>query len=72
MGSTTVRLGPLGVTAPPCPPDLVPEPEVSSGAVNYRQTCGELSAFPSAPSDFACTVCPVAGTARLDNVSAHS
>ena len=41
MGSTTVRLGPLGVTFAAVPmPDLVPEPEVFSGAVNYRQTCG--------------------------------
>ena len=71
MGSTTVRLGPLGVTFAAVPmPDLVPEPEVFSGAVNYRQTCGGGQPS-SAPSDVACTVRPDAGNARLDNVSAH-
>jgi hypothetical protein len=47
MGSTTVSLGPLGVSfAAVSMPDLVPEPEVSSGAVTYRQTCGCRTGFP--------------------------
>jgi Cyclic nucleotide-binding domain len=47
MGSTTVRLGLLGVTFAGVPmPDLVSEPELSSGAATYRQTCGGRTAFP--------------------------
>jgi hypothetical protein len=47
MGSTTVRLGPLGVTFAGVPmPDLTPKPEISSGAVTYRQTCGGRTALP--------------------------
>ena len=47
MGSTTIHLGPLGVTFAAVPmPDLVPEPVISSGAVTYRQTCGGRTALP--------------------------
>jgi hypothetical protein len=47
MGSTTVQLGPLGLTFAGVPmPDLTPEPEISSGAVTYRQTCGGRTALP--------------------------
>ena len=47
MGSTTVRLGPLGLTFAAVPmPDLVAEPVISSGAVTYRQSCGGRTAVP--------------------------
>jgi len=47
MGSTTVRLGGLGVTfAAVALPDLHPEPEKGSGWVRFSQTCGGRTALP--------------------------
>ena len=47
MGSTTVRLGPLGATfAAVAMPDLTPAPEVTADSVTYRQTCGGRTALP--------------------------
>jgi len=47
MGSTTVRLGPVGATFAAVPmPDLAPEPEIGAGSVTYRQTCGGRTALP--------------------------
>jgi Cyclic nucleotide-binding domain len=47
MGSTTSRLGPLGITlAAVGLPDLLGEPETGPGLVRFRQTCGGRTAFP--------------------------
>ncbi len=47
MGSTTARLGPLGVTlAAIALPDLQLEPEIGAGEVRFRQTCGGRTAMP--------------------------
>jgi hypothetical protein len=47
MGSTTARLGPLGVTlAAVALPDLRADPEVGDGWVRLRQTCGGRTALP--------------------------
>jgi hypothetical protein len=47
MGSTTSRLGPLGITlAAVGLPDLRSEPEPGPGQVRLRQTCGGRTAFP--------------------------
>jgi hypothetical protein len=47
MGSTTSRLGPLGITlAAVGLPDLVADPEPGPGWVRLRQTCGGRTAFP--------------------------
>jgi hypothetical protein len=47
MGSTTARLGPLGVTlAAIALPDLRADPEVGDGWVRLRQTCGGRTALP--------------------------
>ncbi|MFG6201572.1 cyclic nucleotide-binding domain-containing protein [Nonomuraea sp. JJY05] len=47
MGSTTVRLGPLGVTfAAFSLPDLRPEPETGDGWVRFTQSAGGRTALP--------------------------
>jgi hypothetical protein len=47
MGSTTTRLGPLGITlAAVGLPDLLADPEPGPGWVRLRQTCGGRTAFP--------------------------
>lgn len=47
MGSTTTRLGPLGITlAAVGLPDLLADPERGPGWVRLRQTCGGRTAFP--------------------------
>ncbi|MEV1173124.1 cyclic nucleotide-binding domain-containing protein [Nonomuraea sp. NPDC049784] len=47
MGSTSVRLGPLGVRfAAFSLPDLRPEPEVGDGWVRFRQSAGGRTALP--------------------------
>ena len=47
MGSTTARLGPLGVTvAAIALPDLQSEPEIGPGEVRFGQTCGGRTAMP--------------------------
>ena len=47
MGSTTARLGPLGVTlAAVTLPDLQAAPEIGEGWVRFRQTCGGRTAMP--------------------------
>lgn len=47
MGSTTVRIGPLGATfAAVAMPDLRKQPEIGEGRVTFSQTCGGRTAFP--------------------------
>ena len=47
MGSTTVRLGPLGATFAAVPmPDLRPSPEVGDGWIRFTQTTGGRTALP--------------------------
>jgi hypothetical protein len=47
MGSTTVRIGPLGATfAAIALPDLHKDPEIGDGRVTFTQTCGGRTAFP--------------------------
>jgi hypothetical protein len=47
MGSTTVRIGPLGATfAAVGLPDLRKEPEIGEGRVTFTQSCGGRTAFP--------------------------
>lgn len=47
MGSTTVRVGPLGATfAAVALPDLRPAPVVGDGTVTFTQTCGGRTALP--------------------------
>jgi hypothetical protein len=47
MGSTTVRLGPLGATYAAVPmPDLRGEPVIGDGWIRFTQTCGGRTALP--------------------------
>jgi hypothetical protein len=47
MGSTIVRLGPLGASYAAIPlPDLRGEPEVGDGWIRFTQTCGGRTALP--------------------------
>jgi hypothetical protein len=47
MGSTTVRIGPLGASfAAIAMPDLCPPPEIGNGWVSCTQTCGGRTALP--------------------------
>lgn len=48
IGSTTLRLGPAGVTVPAVPlPDLQREPEVKDGSVRFVQTAGGRTGVPA-------------------------
>lgn len=48
IGSTTLRLGPKGVTVPGVPlPDLQAEPEVREGSVRFVQTAGGRTGVPA-------------------------